>query len=223
MLIEMGFDVVQCLCGGTAIQRGRSAAVASALTIGRMIVEGKPIDEDRPRTCERMLLEVLSRRWPENTRVKFLITPGGVLTSSAWPSRWSGHKGWESRASDWSAFTGAAQAVLSRVVTRRVLAAASGKVEVFTIGLDILGPEGQHVELIAVVEIGSGNVQCTGKSYPKSTQEARLVQVVDLGTHLLPLAGERVLVLGCHDLNMFSPRGRAAQDSHGPGAKFAIQ
>jgi hypothetical protein len=29
------------------------------------------------------------------------------------------------------------------------------------------------------------------------------------------MAGERVLVLGCHDLNMFSPRGRANQAPDG--------
>jgi hypothetical protein len=47
-------------------------------------------------------------------------------------------------------------------------------------------------------------------------QEGSLVQVTQLDTHLQHLAGERVLVLGCHDLNMFSPRGKATQRRGGP-------
>ena len=68
------------------------------------------------------------------------------------------------------------------------------------------------VELVAVVDVVAGKViRWTGKSYPTSSQEQDLVQVTDLRSHLLELAGERVLVLGCHDLNMWSPRSRANQ------------
>jgi hypothetical protein len=51
-----------------------------------------------------------------------------------------------------------------------------------------------------------------------SNEERSLVQVVDLDTHLLRLANERVLVLGCYDLIMFSPRG-AGRPKAPPGKR----
>ena len=38
-----------------------------------------------------------------------------------------------------------------------------------------------------------------------------LIQVLDLESHFLRFEGERVLILGCHDLNMFSPRAWSNQ------------
>jgi hypothetical protein len=97
-------------------------------TIGRVIVDGKPPAHDTPATSERILLDALSRCWPENARVKFLITPGGFVKSNRWPSTWSGKKAWESRPSDVVDLIGVAEGLVKRVVTKRVLAAASGTV-----------------------------------------------------------------------------------------------
>jgi hypothetical protein len=110
-----------------------------------------------------------------------------------------------------------AETVLWRVVSERVLEAASGKVEAITIGIDVNdGPGGAHAELVAVYDVAKRCIaRWTGKSYPTSSQEDTLVHVVDLDSHLLEIADERVLVLGCHDLNMFSPRGRANQAENG--------
>jgi len=103
------------------------------------------------------------------------------------------------------------------VVTERVYRAAAGKADVLTIGIDLLGQEvAEHAELVAVVDLAKRSVvRWTGKSYPTGSQESTLVQVVDLDSHFLDIAGERVLVLGCHDLNMFSPRGHANQAPDG--------
>jgi hypothetical protein len=97
-----------------------------------------------------------------------------------------------------------------------VLTAAAGRVEVLTLGVDLGAPSAEHVELVAIVDVVRGQViRWTGKSYPTGYQEDSLLQVAALGSHLLRVAGERVLVLGCHDLNMFSPRARANQDPGG--------
>ena len=162
-----------------------------------------------------MLLEALGHHWTAGARVKFLITPGGFVRSG-WPHAWSGRMGWDSRPPDIGGLIAAAECVLRRVVTQRVLAAAAGKVDVLSIGIDLGTPPDPHVELVAVFDVRAGKlVRWTGKSYPTSDQERTFVQVADVKTHLLEIAGERVLILGCHDLNMFSPRAWAQQKPRG--------
>lgn len=158
-----------------------------------------------------MLLEVFTQKWQSGTSVKFLITPGGFVTAT-WPSNWSGDVSWQSRPCDVVPLIAAAEHTLKRVLTSRVLAAATRKVEVLTIGIDV----GSLAELVAIIDVRAGQVvQWTGKSYPTSRQERTLIQVANLDSHLLSVAGERVLVLGCHDLNMFSHRSRANQGPMG--------
>lgn len=171
--------------------------------IGRIVVRGRP--SDRP-NGEAMLLDVLTKHWPKGLHLRFLITPGGFLVAP-FPRDWRGGMGWDSKPGDLNLLRVHAERVLWKALTEQVMKAARGKIDVLTIGIDLLG----HAELVAVYEFATRRVFWTGKSYPTSDQEPHLVQVVDLGTHLLEVAGERVLVLGCHDLNMFSPRGRASQ------------
>ena len=188
---------------------------ARASLIGRGVVRGQSGD---PKDGEAILLDVLTKQWPKGLRLKFLITPGGFVVGD-FPTSWSGGIGWNSKTTDLKDLKKHASPTLSRTVTNRVLKAAAGKVDVLTIGIDLYSDERQeryeHAELVAIYEIASRRVFWTGKSYPTIGQERDLVQVVDLRTHLQRLAGERVLVLGCHDLNMFRPRARARQKSRG--------
>ena len=180
--------------------------------IGRVVVRGQP---GAPADGEAMLLDVLTNRWSQGLHVKFLITPGGFVVAP-FPTNWSGGIGWGSMPSDLAALRARADRALTQTVTDRVLKAAEGKIDVLTIGIDLLRDDHQeHAELVAVYELARRRVFWTGKSYPTSSQERHLVQVVELKTHLLELANERVLVLGCHDLNMFSPRGWANQSRGG--------
>jgi hypothetical protein len=176
--------------------------------IGRVVVRGQPGD---PTDGKAMLLDVLINRWPQGLHLKFLITPGGFV-GAPFPSTWRGGVSWDSRSGDLKALVEHAKDVLSRTVTERVRKAAEGKIDILTIGIDLVsdGRE-EHAELVAVCDLANGREFWTGKSYPTSSQERHLVQVVDLGKHLIEIADERVLVLGCHDLNMFSPRGLANQ------------
>ena len=71
---------------------------------------------------------------------------------------------------------------------------------------------GTHAELIAIVKTSSGEtMHWTGKSYSMSSQKKMLVHETDLKSHLFCCGAMRVLMLGCHDLNMFSARARANQ------------
>lgn len=122
--------------------------------------------------------------------------------------------GWDSGVQELESFRGVAAAALEELVSGEVMERArSCGVEVFSVGVDVRGVRGlsqTHAELVATVELGGGDVRWTGKSYPLPAEERTLVQEVDLGSHVQELAGERVAVLGCHDLNVFNPRGRAA-------------
>ena len=72
-----------------------------------------------------------------------------------------------------------------------------------------------HAELVYVVELTTGRMHFTGKSYPTADQERGLLRVTDLSSHFLEMAGQSVMVLGCHDLTMFNPRGNANAERGG--------
>ena len=105
------------------------------------------------------------------------------------------------------------------VITQDVFEAATGVVDVITIGLDLNAgktPRYPHAELVFLFKVPSGErIGVTGKSYPLASQEHTLVHASDLASHFMEAAGERVLVLGCHDLNLFSPRAYANQRPEG--------
>jgi hypothetical protein len=186
-----------------------SKGSSETTTIVRIVMRGQSPASSHAE--ERILLDAFGDRWPKGVHAKFVLTPGGFVRG-AWPPSWRGQLGWNSRSRDIKPLFSEAQRQLAAVVTERVYQAASGKADVLTIGIDLGDSEHTHAELVAVCDIAKRKVfRWTGKSYPISSQERRLVQVTDLDTHFMEIAGERVVVLGCHDLNMFSPRGRANQ------------
>ncbi len=186
--------------------------LSSRPVIARVVVSGRP-RHSSPRAAREMLLEAFAT-WPTSSVAKFTVTPGGFVAGD-FPSRWSGGRGWHSTPDDFEELVRAAKPRVEECVTRRVLAMAKKRTRVLTVGVDLTGDD-EHAELIAVIDCRSGRiVRWTGKSYPTCYQEARLVQVSDLQSHFIEIAGERVLVLGCHDLNMFSARARANQRHDG--------
>lgn len=87
----------------------------------------------------------------------------------------------------------------------------------FTIGIDGFNPiNNQLIELVAVYELKKEKViTWTGKFYPAAGQKRNLIKINDLNTHFVELNNQRVVVLGCHDLNVFNPRGQANADPNG--------
>jgi hypothetical protein len=190
----------------------RAVETHAALPVVRVVVDGSP--PSSPRAASAMIEEAFAR-WPTTGRAKFTITPGGFVRGD-FPSRWSGGLAWNSSPKDLAALVRVAKPLVEACVTKKVLATARTRTRVLTIGVDLLAQQPEHAELVAVIDCESGEiVRWTGKSYPTGDQEASLVQVVDLDSHLLEIAEERVLVLGCHDLNMFSARARANQNPNG--------
>ncbi len=81
-----------------------------------------------------------------------------------------------------------------------------------TLGVDLNDDHetGTHVELVGVYDAQRQRfLRWTGKSYPLASQAQTLIYCQNLDSHFIKLHSHTVLVLGCHDLNMFSPRGLA--------------
>jgi hypothetical protein len=244
LLEALGFLVEPCSCGGrlreqrpasTSVQPRRHAqptqikrhlrepevkrirtAEGTTHDIARLVVDGATPGEDLE-LAERVLLDAFERRWPDGERSKFTITPGGFVLVP-WPRGFGTTTGWSTPKRAFDALVSRVSSQLAKVVTPRVCKAGSARSEVLTIGLDVFESDQSqpHAELVAVVDLKSGETLAwTGKSYPTGSQEHTLLHVLDLDTHLVEAAGERVLVLGCHDLNMYSPRGHATQSPTG--------
>lgn len=81
-----------------------------------------------------------------------------------------------------------------------------------TLGVDVFDNScSTHAELVGVYDTrGARFVAWTGKSYPVQWQAPSLMYCKDLESHFLVLSGVSVMLLGCHDLNIFSPRSRAS-------------
>ena len=234
LLETLGFEVASCVCGGAQItpirvpvrsgkapvptrphlKPSRTGDAHDGATIVRIVSRGRTPQE--PRAEERILLDALGRLWPEGLRTRFVLTPGGFVHGTL-PSSWNGRSGWDSRKTDIDVLVVEAERQLARVVTERVFQAARGKTDVLTIGIDLTADNAdERAELVAVFDIAKQEIAgWTGKSYPTPQEERVVIQVVDLDSHLMEIAGERALVLGCHDLNMYSPRGYANQSEDG--------
>lgn len=81
----------------------------------------------------------------------------------------------------------------------------------FTIGIDGSNESGsRHIELIAVYNLKKEKViRWTGKFYPTEYQKRSLIKFNDLDSHFIELNSQKIIILGCHDLNVYSPRGQA--------------
>ena len=188
------------------------------LPVVRIVVDGCPapksIRTNVPQAHGMLLRAFESNSWPGKSM--FAVTPGGFIVAP-FAARWRGKSGWKSRPDDFATLVERAQEVVAGVLAPEVLDAARGRTKFLTLGVDLNDKQkmnrpshGPTAELVAIVDVERGTaVQWTGKSYPTSWQERTLVQEVNLKSHLFDCGTERVLVLGCHDLNMFSSRARA--------------
>lgn len=167
--------------------------------------------------ASKMLKQAVDDYWPAS-RVLFAVTPGGFIQARM-PEEYDGRRSWASRTDDFRSLIPAAEEAVWKVIDDDIRAKLATRARFLTVGVDLV-PRGQsktaggsdtRAELVGVVDLDEGVVvRWTGKSYPVPGQEERvLVQEPCLESHLLSVAGQRVLLLGCHDLNMFSARARA--------------
>lgn len=193
--------------------------------IARIVVDGSPyewcgakvvVKTSCSMASELIRQAVNSSDWP-SSRVLFTVTPGGFIQAPM-PNDYRGLKSWESRPEDFQRLVPFAEKALWQVVDEDIRTKLRQRSRFLTVGVDLVrdgqskvgGGNHTRAELVAVVDLDeSVIVRWTGRSYPESGQEEGvLVQETHLESHLLRVAGHRVLVLGCHDLNVFSGRAR---------------
>ena len=170
--------------------------------------------------ARKMLREAVDEDARPTARVLFTVTPGGFIQARM-PDYYSGKRSWASQARDFQSLIPSAEEAVREVIDENLRAKLAQRSRFLTVGVDLV-PKGQAkvvrgrgadtcAELVGVLDLDEGAViRWTGKSCPVSGEEERvLVQEPCLESHLLRVAGQRVLVLGCHDLNMFNGRARA--------------
>ena len=181
--------------------------------IMRLVLEGPP----RPDAAGKMLAAAFAQ-WPKGQEARFLMTPGAFIETD-WPGDYTGHAGWETDPKDLKPLMQRAEDAANAVLTPAIRKAAKGKARYITLGVDVTTDRkmrGPHAELVGVYDVKQDKILgWTGKSYPLAVQEGTLSHVTDVGSHFFNLDGERVMILGCHDLNMFSPRAYANQSEGG--------
>jgi hypothetical protein len=177
------------------------------MKITRIVVQGWP-KTDIEQAEKALHDSLLAFKSP----TKFLTTPGGFVFVP-FPDVWPNTFGWDSHPEELAKLAQIASPCVSQIISPRVLAAAKDKVEYLTLGLDLRSLSiNLHAELVALIDMSTGSIlQWTGKSYPTPDQEKTLIHITDIASHIIQLGQERVLILGCHDLNVFNGRARANQ------------
>ena len=178
-------------------------------------------DEIREKQCHALLMETCKRI---KGRVSVIQAAGGFLIAGL---PLEGIKHWpHTEPSEYASITSNVEKILDQHFFDKVLRTTlKKKADFFTFGIDVYLFE--HVdeecpscaELVATYDTQKEKIVFwTGKSYPTESEKNKLIGCPDLESHCQNLNGYRVLVLGCHDLNIFSPRSRS---SIAPGSSKA--
>lgn len=190
--------------------------------IARLIVTGKDYDEYGNPNNNRLntLIEKFISKYNGNQQFEYIVTPGGFLTFKFPQNIRHGISipyaekhliislQQEAERTIKSFFKG-----LSTDIYIKLKEIA----DYFTIGIDGKNPMNkQHIELVAVYDLKKEEViRWTGKFYPVETQKDDLIKINDLSTHFIKLNNQNVVILGCHDLNVYNPRGQKAAREDG--------
>jgi hypothetical protein len=107
-----------------------------------------------------------------------------------------------------------AQKVVDHLLDTTLKKILQEKTDFLTIGVDVFdtqGNSGKQAELVGTYDtLNEKIIHWTGKSYPTMDQEKSLIYCTNLESHFQQISGLPVMILGCHDLNLFSPRSRAS-------------
>lgn len=168
----------------------------------------------------RRLLDAVCDQWPSGQSTRILVTSGGFV-SFEWPPNVSRRDVGDNQNPDQDAvaalFNEADRAV-DNLLTPSLRSKLKRCTDAITLGVDSFktqvsvaseGIRDLHVELVYFVDLRSNHVHRTGKIYPTSGQEDGLVRITDMASRFITFDRAPTLLLGCHDLNAFSPRGNS--------------
>lgn len=181
------------------------------LNIGRVITQGQLSNNSvlRMHDCRRALLAACHGF---NRHLSVLQTPGGFLYDYQDLRKYI--SGRLSTYEHFLAITKNAEKIVSQLMEERPLKELLKiKTEFVTLGIDVFDKDNFRIQAELVCTYNTNQemvIYWTGKSYPTSEQEDSLIYCNNLETHFQKINGLSVLILGCHDLNLFSPRSRAS-------------
>ena len=171
----------------------------------------------------RSLLEEICGKWPNDKKVKFLITCGGFV-KFGWPKLISrtdiGDNKYPSEEVV-NALVAEAENCAKFVLGEGLGDKLRQFADYVTLGVDsdkekistthnFIGQP--HVELVFLVDLRNNKFYWTGKSYPTPAQQKGLVRITRLEKHFFDLDIGNVMILGCHDLAIFNPRSKNAKN-----------
>lgn len=183
-------------------------------TLARIVISG---DWEGDINTSKNILHKICDKWPQSKKVDCLITCGAFL-SFDWPQSITdvgNNKYPNEKALDMLTTLALKHCELS--IDDELRKKLNSHTDYITIGIDSykdkislsnVSIRQLHVELVALLDLRTNKYFITGKSYPTVGQENGLVRFQDLETHFVDLPIGKVLILGCHDLNVFSPRGK---------------
>lgn len=164
------------------------------------------------------LLENICNEWPQGRRVNCVTTPGAFLRFE-WPDAIRGQKNsCFPDAAAYNCLVQHAEQVCRTLLDQSLIRRLQRCTDYLTIGIDTKKEKisrtdahipQPHAELVTVVDLRSGVLCTTGKSYPTTNQQRGLLRNLDLASHFVTLNGVSTMVLGCHDLMMYHPRSDA--------------
>jgi hypothetical protein len=174
--------------------------------------------------CAKKLLEEVCDKWPEGVKVNFLMTCGGFIQFN-WPDNVSKKDIGDPKDPNPEAVNTlvreAEKYVKEKVLTEDLRNKLKEVTDYVTLGVDSYKEKisttsnyiGQpHIELVFLIDLKNDKFYWTGKSYPTTGQEKGLVRITDLSKHFFDLDDVgKVMILGCHDLNIFNPRSKNAK------------
>jgi len=145
--------------------------------------------------------------WTQKTKVDYLITPGGFLHFD-WPQDFVVKDIKSPTKNEIQVLIRSAQRIIDTFLLTFDEPFAK-IIDTITLGIDSESElSGQQAELIFVKNFKTGKIWWTGKSYPTMNQQDNLV-CLDFESHFFTNNDDQLMVLGCHDLNLFSNRALA--------------
>jgi hypothetical protein len=171
----------------------------------RVVLDSNPQGLDKPQTASDILLTAM-QACEAKLHVRFLQGPGGLI-SFPWPNNFHVSDVWNPTHSELQILTDAGKDSFDQFKKAISKDKLRSWADFISIGVDgSSSATGQHIEFVFIYDTAADSVQITGKSYPTCQQERKLVRQPDLCSHILLLGLDSVLVLVCHDLNIFSNR-----------------
>jgi very-short-patch-repair endonuclease len=203
-------------------KRENNNVISGKHKIARLIVTGKEYDSFGNPNYERlaMLLESFILHFYGKLQFEFIVSPGGFLTFE-FPENLHYKINLEYAEDNLISIFEKEANITIRDFFEKLPEDTFNKlkniVDYFTVGIDGYNPiNKQKIELVAVYDLKIESViRWTGKFYPRPEEQNTLIKINDLRNHFIELNNQNVVILGCHDLNVYSPRGQAVARANG--------